>query len=60
MSRFVAYLRDTRTEMKNTNWPSGRQTLAYTALVIGISVVVALYLTVFDTMALYVLELFVL
>lgn len=48
MSRLLAYVRDTRAELKNANWPSGRQTAAYTALVVGISVVIAAYLAVFD------------
>ncbi|MDP3988874.1 MAG: preprotein translocase subunit SecE [bacterium] len=56
---FIGYLRDTQTEAKNTNWPSGRLTVSYTALVIGISIAVAAYLTIFDTAALYVLELFI-
>ena len=56
MSSLLQYMRDTRAEMKNTNWPSPRQTTIYTALVIGISIAVALYLTIFDTASIYALN----
>ncbi len=48
MSRFQNYIRDTAAEMKHVSWPTRRQALVYTALVIGISALVALYLSAFD------------
>ena len=48
MSKIVEYLKETRTELKHVIWPSRRQTLYYTIIVILLSVVVAYYLGVFD------------
>lgn len=42
------YIKETRGEMKHVSWPSRRQTIAYTILVIAISIVTAVYLGVFD------------
>ena len=35
-------------ELRQVSWPSQRQAMIYTALVIGISAVVALYIGAFD------------
>lgn len=48
MSRIGNYLRDTRAEMDHVSWPTREQALIYTALVIAISAVVALYTAGFD------------
>ncbi|MFA5830940.1 MAG: preprotein translocase subunit SecE [Candidatus Paceibacterota bacterium] len=48
MHNFIEYLKDTRAEMKHVSWPTKSQTVAYTALVIAISLVCALLLGVFD------------
>ena len=48
MSRLGNYLRDTATEMKHVSWPTQTQAMAYTALVILVSGVVALLLGGFD------------
>ncbi len=45
---FTDYLRDTRGELKHVSWPTRRQTIVFTVLVIGISVAVALYLGALD------------
>ncbi len=42
------YLRDTQAELKHVAWPTRLQTIVYTVLVALLSVVVALYLGVFD------------
>ena len=59
MSRFTEYLRDTQAEMKFVSWPTRQQALVYTALVIGISVIVALYTAGFDWVFSKVLNLFI-
>lgn len=46
--KLLDYINETRGEMKHVSWPTKKQTLAYTLLVILISLVVALYLGVFD------------
>ncbi len=45
---FIQYLRDTKAELSHVSWPTKKQTVIYTALVIGISAFVAVYLGVFD------------
>lgn len=45
MSRFSKYLRDTSGEMKHVKWPTKKQALVYSLLVIGISALVALFVS---------------
>lgn len=42
------YLNETKGELKHVNWPSKEQTINYTAVVIGVSLAVALILSAFD------------
>ncbi len=49
---FIQYLKDTKAELSHVSWPTRKQTLVYTLLVITLSAFVAVYLGVFD----YVLE----
>jgi preprotein translocase subunit SecE len=46
--KLTEYLKETRVEMSHVTWPSREQTIAYSALVIGISLVVAALLGAFD------------
>lgn len=48
LMRFTNYLKDVRGEMKHVSWPTRRQALVFTALVIAISVFGALYLGLLD------------
>jgi len=48
MDRIIKYFRDTAAELKQVTWPTQRQAMLYTALVIGISAVVALFVSAFD------------
>jgi len=48
MNNFGNYLRGTVAEMKQVTWPTQKQALLYTALVLVISVVVSLFLGAFD------------
>lgn len=48
MDRFVKYIKDTGHELKQVSWPTQKQAFIYTALVLGISAVVAVYVGVFD------------
>ncbi len=45
---FIKYLQETKAELKFVKWPSQKQTMIYTALVIIISIITAIYLGVFD------------
>ncbi|OIP78266.1 MAG: preprotein translocase subunit SecE [Parcubacteria group bacterium CG2_30_44_11] len=48
MSRLSDYLRDTKAELKHVSWPTQRQATMYTALVIIISGVTAVFVGIFD------------
>jgi len=59
MSSFIQYIKDTRGEFKHVSWPTTNQTTNLTILVIGISLVVAFLLFVFDSLFIYLLSTFV-
>lgn len=42
------YIRETRGELKHVSWPTRKQALAYTAIVIAISLGIAILLGFFD------------
>jgi preprotein translocase SecE subunit len=48
MSNFINYLKDTVAELKHVSWPTNKQSVVYTVLVIVISALVALYVGAFD------------
>ncbi len=56
MSRLGNYVRDTAAEMKRVSWPTQQQALIYSALVIGVSVLVAVILSAFDYAFTWLLE----
>ncbi|MFA6340632.1 MAG: preprotein translocase subunit SecE [Candidatus Paceibacterota bacterium] len=48
MSKISNYLSETKEEMKHVSWPTKKQTMTFTILVIAISIFVAAYLGLFD------------
>lgn len=60
MSRLTNYFRATAAEMKHVSWPTQKQALAYTALVIAVSAFTALFLGAFDYLFTNVLDRFLL
>lgn len=58
MSRIGNYVRDTAAEMKHVTWPTQTQAFVYTALVIGISGLVAIFVGAFDYLFTQILDLF--
>ena len=48
MDSLLGYLKDTKGELKHVSWPTQRQTIIFTVLVIVISILTALYLGFFD------------
>jgi preprotein translocase subunit SecE len=48
MSNLSKYLRDTMAEMKQVTWPTQKQALLYTVLVVVIAVITSLFLGAFD------------
>lgn len=59
MSRLTDYLKDTKTEIKHVSWPTQRQAVVFTALVVGFSIVVALILGLADYLFTTGLQLFI-
>jgi len=46
--KIVDYIKDTKGELKHVNWPTNKQSINYTLLVIGISLVTAAILALAD------------
>ncbi len=46
--KIVDYVKETKGELSHVSWPTRKQAVAFTALVIGISVAVAIYLGAAD------------
>lgn len=42
------YLKETQNELKEVNWPSRRQSITFTVLVVAVSIAVAFFLGFFD------------
>jgi preprotein translocase subunit SecE len=59
-NKVITFLKEVRLEMKKVNWPTKEETIKYTLIVIGISVVVAIFLGGFDILFTTLLEKFVL
>lgn len=48
MKNLINYLNETKLEMKNVSWPTRKQTISFTILVIVMSVFIAYFLGFFD------------
>ncbi|MBI4086805.1 preprotein translocase subunit SecE [Candidatus Kaiserbacteria bacterium] len=59
MQQLINYLKDTRAEFRHVTWPTQKQAVVYTALIIGISIAVALLLGVFDYLFTWILDWFI-
>ncbi|MFC1757135.1 preprotein translocase subunit SecE [Patescibacteria group bacterium] len=59
-SKLINYLKGTRSELSSVNWPTKKQTINSTLLVIGISLAVAVLLGFFDKVFSYLLQTFIL
>lgn len=60
MTRLVQYFKDTQTELKHVSWPTRKQAVIFTVVVIVISIVTAAYLGALDWAFTWVVESFVL
>lgn len=60
MNRFVNYIKDTRAELQHVSWPTRRQAMTFTGIVILISVIVSVFLGFFDYLLSLILQKFVL
>ena len=48
MSRIGQYVKDTKGELKHVSWPTQKQTIIFTILVIVVSIFIAAFLGAFD------------
>jgi len=60
LTRFVNYIKDTRGEMQHVEWPSRKQAMALTAVVIAVSLATAAFLGFFDYLFSLILQKFIL
>ncbi|MCX6757348.1 MAG: preprotein translocase subunit SecE [Candidatus Nomurabacteria bacterium] len=49
MSKVTEYLKETKVELKHVNWPTRMQTIYYTVIVAVLSVGLAYFLGIFDS-----------
>ena len=48
MNKLTQYVRDTKGELKHVSWPTQKQTVVFTILVIIVSIFIAAFLGAFD------------
>lgn len=60
MNKLVSYLKEVRLELAKVNWPTREQTVRYTAVVIAVSLGVAVFLGALDYVFSWVVNKFVL
>ena len=46
--KITEYLKETKGELKHVNWPTRKQTIYYTLIVVALSVLLAYFLGIFD------------
>ena len=59
MASLTQYLKETQGELTHVNWPTRNQTIAFTILVIVISLLVSFLLFAFDTLFITLLQKFI-
>jgi len=48
MGNFIQYLKDSKAELKKVAWPTKKEVLRHSAVVIGVSLFVAIFLGLVD------------
>ena len=59
MNKITTFVKEARAELKKVNWPTREQTVKYTALVVGLSLAVAIFLGALDYLFEYIIKVFV-
>jgi preprotein translocase subunit SecE len=52
----IDYIKGSRAELKHVNWPTKKQAIGFTALVIAASLIVSLYLGLLDVLFNFLLK----
>lgn len=58
-NKVFTYFKETRGELKHVSWPTRKQALVFTGIVIAVSLVVAAYLGLLDRIFTSIIEFFV-
>ena len=56
IGKIPSFLKEVRLEMKKVNWPTRKETVKYTLIIIGLSIVVAAFLGGLDFLFNYLLN----
>jgi len=59
MNKLIKFIQEAKEELMKVNWPSKKQTLNYTMLVVAVSLAVAGFLGGLDYMFSYILKTFI-
>jgi preprotein translocase subunit SecE len=60
LNKITNFLKETRVEMKKVNWPTRKETIKYTLIVIGLSFVIAFFLGGLDLLFTFLISKFLL
>ena len=55
-TKIGTFLREVKTETKRVNWPTREETIRYTLIVVGVSLVVAAYLGGLDVIIRFIIK----
>ena len=58
--KIISYLKEVKIEAKKVNWPTRKEILKYTLIVIGVSIMVAILLGGLDFVFIFLLNKFIL
>lgn len=58
--KIITFLKEVRLEIKKVNWPTRKETIRYTLIVVGVSIAVAAYLGGLDFLFSIILNKFIL
>jgi preprotein translocase subunit SecE len=58
-NKIAIFLKEVKLEMKKVNWPTRETTIKYTLIVVGVSLIVAIYLGGLDILFTALLEKFI-
>ena len=55
-TKVITFLKEVKTETKRVNWPTREETIRYTLIVVGVSLVVAAYLGGLDIIIRFIIK----
>ena len=58
-NKMVSFFQESREELKRVNWPTMKETVRMTGIVIGMSLLVALFLGLLDFLFIYIIKILI-